>query len=398
MTPASLEQRLRDGLAELDRNGLRRRLRTFGPRSAGRIALGDRDLVNFSGNDYLGLSQHPACIEAAATAARDRGTGSSASRVVSGGVDPTAALEDAVIRWMHTPAALVFPSGYQANLGTVSALAGPGDVIFSDARNHASLIDGCRLSGATIRVYPHLDLEALERMIEHEPPGRGERFVVTDTLFSMTGAVAPVDRLARLCELRAATLIVDEAHAVGVIGPAGTGVAAAQEAHPAVRIGTFSKALGSLGAFVATTPLLADWLVQRARSFVYTTFLPPPVLAASRAAIELTQGPEGERLRRRVLDLARNLRTRLEAAGLEPGGVGTPIVSLALTPATAATGIAAELTDRGYLAWAFRPPTVPDGTSLIRIGVSAAHLEEEVDGLATALIDVVQPGPARRGP
>jgi len=339
MTSISLEQRLLAHLADLDRQGLRRRLRTFGLRRPGRIAMGDRELVNFSGNDYLGLSHHPTCIEAAARAARDQGTGAGASRVVSGGSDPASALEEALIHWMGTPAVLVFPSGYQANLGAVSAMAGPGDLIYSDARNHASLIDGCRLSGATLRVYPHRDAASLERLMEQESPGFGERFVVTDTLFSMSGALAPVERLAGLCERFPATLIADEAHAVGVIGPSGTGVVAACGVQAAVRVGTFSKALGSLGAFVATTPVIADWLVQRARSFVYTTFLPPAVLAASRAAVELAQGPEGDRLRGRVLGLASRLRDRLAAGGLQPEGEGTPIVSLSLETTTAATDV-----------------------------------------------------------
>jgi 8-amino-7-oxononanoate synthase len=398
MTPCSLERRLLAQLDDLDRQGLRRQLRVFGQRRPGRIVLGDRELVNFSGNDYLGLSHHPVCIEAAARAARDQGTGAGASRVVSGGSDPASSLEKAVIHWMGTPAVLVFPSGYQANLGVVSALAGPGDLIFSDARNHASLIDGCRLPGATVRVYPHRDVTALEQLMEQEPPGSGERFVVTDTLFSMSGALAPMECLSALCERFPATLIADEAHAVGVIGPAGTGVVAARGAKACLRVGTFSKALGSLGAFVATTPVIADWLVQRARSFVYTTFLPPAVLAASQAAVELVQGPEGDRLRGRVLGLATRLRDRLAASGLRAGGVGTPIVSLSLDSATAATGISGSLVDHGLLVWAFRPPTVPADTSLIRIGMSAAHREDEVEALAEALIAVIPPGSDPGGP
>jgi 8-amino-7-oxononanoate synthase len=377
-------------LEELERGGLRRYLRYFGKRTGTTIHGEGRTLVNFSSNDYLGLSQHPLCIEGAARALRDFGCGSGGSRVVTGGVSPALELEDALGTWMGQMSCLIFPSGYQANLGAISALAGPADLIFSDAHNHASLIDGCRLSGAQVSIYPHGDVLALASQLASLEPDQGQRFIVTDTLFSMDGTLAPIGDIAELCKQFDAFLVVDEAHSLGVLGPEGRGVCASFARSPDLLIGTLSKAAGSLGAFAISQPVVADWLVQRARSFIYTTFLPPSVLAASLAAVCIIQSPEGDVLRSRVICLADRLRRVLSNHGFRASGAGTPIVALSFPGTMAAGLISADLQAEGFLVWAFRPPTVPEGNSLLRVSISAGHTDSQVYDLGVALVDSVK--------
>jgi 8-amino-7-oxononanoate synthase len=373
---------LEDALQSLDDQGLRRRLVTVQNRRPGELRLAGRWLRDFTSNDYLGLSQHPALVEAARAALTLGGCGSGGSRLVTGGAPPHGSLEDAVRRFVDRDACLIFSSGYQANLGLLSALCRPGDTIFSDAHNHASIVDGCRLSGAAVRVYPHGQWETLARWLTGTD---GRRWIVTETVFSMDGSLAPLDKLARVAESCGAALLVDEAHAMGVLGPGGRGLCAARGVRPEVLMGTFSKGLGSHGAFTATDLPVAHWLVNRARAFIYTTALPPPVLAASLEALAVLTSVEGDRLRRRVLTLADQLRQTLRDAGLEPTGDGTPIVSLAFADPTRAPAVQDRLQESGYLAWAFRPPTVPQGTSRLRISLSAAHDPAWVAGLGQTL-------------
>ncbi|MFH2007290.1 MAG: 8-amino-7-oxononanoate synthase [bacterium] len=345
--------------------------------------MGQRWLTNFSGNDYLGLSTHPDCVAAAQRWAA-LGCGAAASRVVTGGIPPHGELESLLRRIMDTPSCLIFPSGYQANVGTISALLSPGDLVFSDAENHASIVDGCRLSGADIRIYPHLRWELLEEQLRARTSGR--RLIVSDTVFSMDGSLAPVAQLARLAREYDTLFLADEAHAIGVIGPEGRGLCAEQQAHADVLIGTCSKGLGSHGAFAASNEAIAQRLVNRARAFMYTTALPPSVLGASLAALEVATGAEGESLRRRVGSLAEQLRSGLREHGLEPTGDGTPIVSLSFAGAGRATEISRLLQEKGLLVWAFRPPTVPHGTSRLRVSLSAAHTDHHLERLTTALL------------
>jgi 8-amino-7-oxononanoate synthase len=374
---------LDDELRRLDDRGLRRQLTTVEDRRPGEVRVSSRWLHDFSGNDYLGLTRHPDCIDAAQQALCSQGCGSASSRIVIGGIPPHRVLEESLERFTGA-ACLVFPSGYQANLGMISSLCQRQDTIFSDAHNHASIVDGCRFSGARIRIYPHGRWDVLEEWLSE--PEDGRRWIVTDTVFSMDGSLAPVEHLARLGEAHQVPLLVDEAHAMGVLGPGGRGYCAQQGVRPQVLMGTFSKGLGSHGAFTASCDVLAQWLLNRTRSFIYTTAMPPAVVGASAQALAVSDSAEGDRLRRRVLSLANTLRARLREEGLDPTGDGSPIVSLPFEDSTRASVIQARLSEAGYLAWAFRPPTVPLGTSRLRISLSASHSTAQVDGLGETLI------------
>jgi 8-amino-7-oxononanoate synthase len=369
-----------DELRQLDAQGLRRRLTTIEDRRPGEICVDGRWLHDFTGNDYLGLTLHPECVLASQRALERGGCGSGGSRVVTGGVPPHGELEQ-LLHSVTGRSCIVFPSGYQANLGVLSAL-GSEDTIFSDAQNHASIVDGCRLSKAAVRIYPHGRWDVLERWLSEPSPGR--RWIVTDTVFSMDGSLAPVGELARLAQAHGAPLLVDEAHAMGVLGD-GLGLCAAHGVTPQLLMGTFSKGLGSHGAFVATTEPMAQWLINRARAFIYTTALPPAVLGASAKGLAISLSAEGDTLRKNVLGLAHRLRLHLQRAGLEPSGEGTPIVSLQFDETTRATQIQEHLSQAGHLAWAFRPPTVPKGSRL-RISLSASHQPAAVDRLGQALV------------
>lgn len=374
---------LQDRLHHLETRGLRRRLTPVNDRRPGEICVDGRWLHDFSGNDYLGLTFHPECVNASRQALLKQGCGSGGSRIVTGGVPPHAALEQLLQQFIQD-SCLVFPSGYQANLGVIQSLCQPEDTIYTDAHNHASIVDGCRLSGARCRIYPHGRWDVLEDWLSEADDGR--RWIITDTVFSMDGSLAPVKQLGRLADAYRTGLIVDEAHAMGILGPGGRGYCVDQGVRPQVLIGTFSKGLGSHGAFTASTELVADWFINRARSFIYTTALPPAVLGASAQSLALSTSSEGDRLRKKVLSLSNRLRTQLREAGLEPSGDGTPIVSLPFDEPTRASTIQSLLSEAGYLAWAFRPPTVPPGTSRLRISLSASHRRAQVYGLGESLI------------
>lgn len=375
---------LDDELCRLDAQGLRRRLTPVMDRREGEICFQGRWQQDFSGNDYLGLTLHPDCVEAARKALQRHGCGSGGSRIVTGGVPPHAALEQLLQSFTQEQACLVFPSGYQANLGVISSLCHRQDTIFSDAHNHASIVDGCRLSGARIRIYPHGRWDVLEDWLSD--PHDGRRWIITDTVFSMDGSLAPVEQLSRLAEVHQAPLLVDEAHAMGVLGPGGRGYCAQQGVRPSLLMGTFSKGLGSHGAFTASSERVAEWLVNSARAFIYTTALPPAVLGACMQAVALSTSSTGDRLRKRVLATAARLRSHLRGAGLAPSGDGTPIISLPFDEPTRASEIQACLSEAGHLVWAFRPPTVPSGTSRLRISLSASHRRAQVDRLGKAIV------------
>ncbi len=371
---------LEEALRELDRQGLRRRVTTADGRRPGSICLDGIWLNDFSGNDYLGLSHHPRCLKAAGLGLQ-WGCGAGGSRIVTGGGPAQGDLEQSLAT-LYGAHCVIFPSGYQANLGMLSALCQPGDTIYSDAHNHASIVDGCRLSGARIRVYPHRQWEVLESWLTEKGPGR--HWIVTDTVFSMDGGLAPLGELKRLSEAHGAPLLVDEAHAMGVLGPQGRGLCAHLGIQPDVLMGTFSKGLGGHGAFTMSSRNVAHWLLNRARPFIYTTALPPAVLSANREAVHLATGDCGQRRRQKVLHLASNLRKQLRSMGLEPSGEGTPIVSLSFKEQRA-TDAQSHLRERGHLCWAFRPPTVEPGTSRLRISLSASHEPAQVEDLAQAL-------------
>ena len=379
---------LDDQLAQLDEAGLRRRLEARSAPQAAVTEIDGRPLVNFSANDYLGLATDERVIEAASRAARD-GWGAGASPLVTGRSEWHARLEQKLAQLEGAEAALLFPTGFAANAGVVPALVDRGDAIFADAKNHASLIDGCRLARAERHVYPHNDADALSELLR-KSTGYRRRLIVTDSLFSMDGDLAPIDRLAELAVEHDAMLLVDEAHATGVWGPSGRGVVEhfAQrrpqiEQAAIIRTGTLSKALGSLGGFVCGSQKLIDWLANRARSYIFSTAAPAATAAAALAALEIVeQQPE-----RRTMLLARaaRLRESLRAAGWNPGNSTSQIVPIVIGDADRTMRLAAGLREAGLLVPGIRPPSVPEGESLLRVSLCHGHTDEHIAQLLGAL-------------
>lgn len=374
-----------DELDALDRADLRRRLATRQGPQAGSVTIDGRELVNFGSNDYLGLASDPRLAAAVARAAEEEGWGSGASPLISGHGRSHAVLEERLAQFEGTEAAVVFPSGFAANAGTIAALAGPGDVVLTDRKNHASLLDGCRLSRADVRVFPHGDPEELDKLLRKTAGRYRRRLVVTDSLFSMDGDVAPLGELAEVAERHAAMLMVDEAHATGVFGRSGRGVAEllGVEDRVHVRVGTLSKALGSIGGFVVGSRSLVQWLVNRARPYVYSTATPSAVCAAALAALEIVRS-EPER-RETLLTRAADLRERLARQGWNTGLSASQIIPLVVGPAARAVELSAALREAGYFLPAVRPPTVPEGEACLRISLSYTHTPEMVAGLAEQL-------------
>lgn len=376
---------MRAELERLEHDGLRRSLRVIESAQAGRVIYDGRGVIMLSSNNYLGLAAHPCVKQAAVKATARYGVGSGASRLVAGNLEPIRQLEANLARLKGTEAALVFGSGYLANLGTITALMGSGDTIFSDELNHASLIDGCRLAKADLRIYRHCDVEHLKVLLE-DSAGAGRRLIVTDSIFSMDGDFAPLREIVELAHRYEAAIMIDEAHAVGVIGPDGAGLAGelGLQNQIDVQMGTLSKALGSYGAYVAGSRMLIDFLVNRARSFIYTTGLPPPVAAAADAAIEIMRA-EPER-KQRLWNNASYLRERLNAAGFSFGCTQSPILPLIVGESEAAVGMAKGLFERGVYAIAIRPPTVPAGTARLRLTPIADHTRVDLDEAIDAII------------
>jgi 8-amino-7-oxononanoate synthase len=376
----SLDDDARAELGELENTHRLRVPRVVDGAQGPRITIDGRDVVNFASNDYLGLASDVRLVRAAQDALEDSGAGAGASRLIVGNQREHVRLETAVADWLRCGGARLFNSGYAANVGILTALLGPGDVVFSDALNHASIIDGCRLSKAEIVVVPHADCHALEAALATRLGRR--RIVVTESLFSMDGDFADVEAIAALCKRHDAALVIDEAHAVGVVGPEGRGLAAERGVIPDILVGTFGKALGSFGAFAATSRSVADLLWNRARSLVFSTGLPPSVPAASRTALEIARGSEGDERRTRLTSLARRFRQRMPAAC---GGLTSPIVPIVVGDDRAAMCCTEDLLARGFFVQGIRPPTVPVGTARLRVGLSATHNESQLDRLLAAL-------------
>lgn len=365
-------------LAELERSGLRRRLATRQGPQSGRVAVDGRELVNFGSNDYLALAADPRLATAAAEAADREGWGSGASPLISGRSTAHQRLEARLAEFEETEAALVFPSGYAANTGTVAALVGPGDVVYTDRKNHASLLDGCRLSRADVRVYPHADCRRLAEMLDRSAGKHRRRLIVSDGLFSMDGDLAPLGELAELAGRHGAMLMVDEAHATGVFGPNGRGACEhlGVEDRVHVRVGTLSKALGSAGGFVAGSRRLIEWLSNRARPYVFSTAGPAAVAAAATAALGIV-GQEPWR-RQSLRTRARQLREGLSEQGWDVARSDSQIVPVMVGHPDRAVELAAALGRRGSFVPAIRPPTVPQGESCLRLSVTCGHSAEIV--------------------
>jgi 8-amino-7-oxononanoate synthase len=375
-------------LDQLTADGLLRRQREIVPLDAGRVRVDGVDAWDFASNDYLGLANDPRVVAAAEAAIRSHGVGAKASPLVCGRTDHNAALERKIADFEGTEAAILFPTGMAANIGTVASLAGAGDVVFCDRLNHASLVDGCRLSGARLKVYRHEDLAGLKRSLARETARR--TFIVTDSVFSMDGDLAPLPELCDLADKNGATIILDEAHGTGVFGIHGRGVAELQEVEHRipVRVGTLSKSIGSLGGFVAGSRLLVDFLWNKARTQIYSTALPPAICAAASISIDIINGEPSRR--NELLERSRQFRTLLDGEGIEwlSGSVG-PIVPIVLKEPSAAVTIADKLLEAGFLVGAIRPPTVPRGTSRLRVTLHANHPETLVRSLANKIGELV---------
>ena len=371
---AELERRL----ALLDAGSLRRRLRAVDRPVEPIVVREGRELVNLSSNNYLGLAGHPAIEEAIAIGAR-RGAGSTASRLVVGTDEAVLALEAAIASHKGTQAALLYGSGYLANVGVLSAVLRRDDYVFADRLNHASSWDGIRLSGATLHRYRHCDADHLASLLESTRPRRGRALIVTETVFSMDGDVAPLAELVELKEHHGALLVVDEAHAGGVFGPHGEGYAHELGVVDRVdlHVGTFGKAYGVCGAYVAASRGWIDLLVSTSRPFVYTTALPPAVVDGITTALRIVR-EAGER-RQMLATHSKRFRRRLEALGLDTCGSTTQIVPVVAGESERALALAAALEERGVLAVGIRPPTVPEGSARVRFSLTAAHGEGHLE-------------------
>ena len=382
---------LADELRDRASQGLLRRRRIVRPLTNGWCEVDGRRVLNFASNDYLNLAGNPRVIAAAAEALSAGGVGSRASALVCGRTTWHEQLERRLAEFEGQPAALLFPTGMAANVGTVAALAGPGDIVLCDRLNHASLVDGCRLSGAKLRVYQHASLSVFERELDKAADAR-RKWIVTDSVFSMDGDLAPLPELCDLADRFDASLIVDEAHGTGVFGAQGRGAAEllGVEHRIAVRVGTLSKAIGALGGFVTGSQNVIDYLWNHARTQIYSTALPPAICAAAVTAIDIIA--EEPARRERLANASASFRDQLRKRGVEPlpGSVG-PIVPVGLTDPEAALRAAEHLEQHGFLVGAIRPPTIPRGTSRLRIVVTTAHTDDDLTRLAIAVSGAINP-------
>lgn len=366
---------IEDGLAELGQRDLLRTLRGHDDAAGPWLGLDGRRVLHLCSNGYLGLATHDDVVAAAAAAAASHGTGTGSARLVTGAQQPHRALEQDLAAWKGTEDALLFSSGYLANLGVLQALAGRGDTIVSDELNHASIVDGCRLSRAEVRVYRHGDAEHAAALLADAP---GRRVLVTDGVFSMDGDTAPLPELCDAAERHGAAVVVDDAHGSGVLAPEGRGTAAAQGCEERVHalVATLSKSLGSQGGYVAGSSRLVAWLRNRARGFVFDTALAPPAVAAAHAALEVSRAEPWRR--RTVVARARQLADGLRQLGWEVPATTTPIVPVTVGSARAALALMERLLAHDVLAVAIRPPTVPEGTARVRATTMATHTEADI--------------------
>jgi 8-amino-7-oxononanoate synthase len=368
---------LHDQLEDLKRQGLYRSLKDVEGPTGTSLIIDGRKALQFASNDYLGLANHPRLKAAAREAVERYGAGAGSSRLVCGNLDLNRQLEEKVAQLKHKEAALLYSTGYMANLGIITVLTGEGDLIVSDEFNHASIVDACRLSRAQVRVYPHKCMDALEALLADAGRYR-RRLIVTDGIFSMDGDIAPLPDLVTLAEQYACMLMVDDAHATGVLGPngGGTGDHFGLAEQIDIAMGTFGKALGGFGAFVAGDRSLREFLINRSRPFMFTTGLPPSVIASAVAALAVVE--EEPELRARLRDNANRLRQGITQLGFTVAGGETQIIPLLVGDASRTMQMAALLLEEGVFIQGIRPPSVPQGTSRLRITVSAAHSPGEV--------------------
>jgi 8-amino-7-oxononanoate synthase len=373
-------------LKALRERALDRHLREISCGQGTEVEIDGRRFINFSSNDYLGLANDPRLREAATSAIGELGVGAGASRLISGTLSPHLRLERALAKWKGTEAALCFSSGYAAALGTIPALVAKNDVVLLDKLCHASLIDGARLSGAVLRVFPHNHLAKLESHLEwarREHPAK-RVLVITESVFSMDGDHAPLRELVELKKRFGALLMLDEAHAIGVIGPNGRGLAAEENVSEEidVQMGTLSKALGASGGYICGSRTLIDWLINRARSFIYSTAPPPATAAAAFAAVDFLASPSGEERRLLLWERIRLMQQLLPRTELkEDVAASSAIFPLIVGDEKATLDLAAALQGEGFLVPAIRYPTVAKGAARLRITVTAAHKASQIEAL-----------------
>ena len=379
------EDFLQQKLDDLDERSLRRRLRVSDAPTGPVVEFNGRKLHNFASNDYLGLAEHPEVVEAAVKATRDYGAGAGASRLVTGTQRPHAQLEEKLAGFKRTEAALVFGSGYASSVGALQALATKDDVVLLDKLSHACLVDGARLSGATLRPFHHNDAEHLEHHLQwaREKHPQARIFIVTESVFSMDGDLAPLREIVALKDKYSAVLMLDEAHAVGVLGRGGRGLAdhLGLANRIEVQMGTLGKALGSSGGYITGSRVLIDYLLNAARSFIFSTAPPASTAAAASAALDLCAGPEGDKRRAKLRQLA-DLFDPIPRAAIHPLIIGSEDDTLRA---------AEHLAQLGFHVPAIRPPTVPKGTSRLRVSLSAAQETDTVRALASALRAMTEP-------
>ncbi len=379
-------------LHELRAQSLYRKLREIGSAQAAEVQIVGERLINFSSNDYLGLANDPLLRDAATAAIAEFGVGAGASRLVGGTLSPHVRLEAALAKWKGTQAALSFSSGYAAAVGTLQAIAGKNDVVLLDKLSHASLIDGAKLSGATIRVFPHNHLGKLESHLEwaRREHADGRIVIVTEAVFSTDGDRAPLRQLVGLKKRFGALLFLDEAHSVGVLGPNGRGLSADEglTKHVDIQVGTLSKALGASGGYICGSRSLIEWLINRARSFIFTTAPPPALAAAAKAAVDFLASTPGDECRLLLWQRIAALRSGLEGGvqqETEAMQSGSAIHSIVVGDEAEAVELSRSLHAEGFLVPAIRYPTVAKGAARLRISVTAAHTEQQISRLVEAV-------------
>jgi len=373
-------------LNDIKTRGLFRVMPSVSGHSGREIIVDGRKVLNFSGNNYLGLAAHPEVIQGMVHYTQLYGAGSTASRLIAGNTEAHRELESAIANWKGTEAAVIFGSGYQANVGILSSVVESTDLVISDELNHASIIDGCRLSRARVEIYPHLDMNSLEDLLRLG--GFRRKLVVTESVFSMDGDQAPLNEMTGLCIRWGALLMVDEAHASGLFGPRGQGLAAEHNVVPEIQMGTMSKAIGASGAYVAGTKALIDLLINKARSLVYSTAPPPGVVGAALAALRIITSEEGAARREFLRKTVKNFQDMLSLR-LNYSYAGSHIVPVLIGDSGQTMTVSNECLERGIFVQGIRFPTVPEGAARLRFTLMSDHLAEDLERAVSVLQDVL---------
>lgn len=384
---AGFDEQLGRDLDEIRDAGLWRELREIESAQSTRVTLDGREFINFSSNDYLGLAGHPALGQAARSAVGQFGVGSGASRLICGSLQPHHELESVLAKWQGTESALVFSTGFAAAQGVLTSLLGQGDVVILDKKAHASMIDAAKLSGATLRVFRHNDLENLEKLLQWAADRGGRVLVASESVFSMDGDHAPLAGIVELKERYGAWLMLDEAHAVGLYGPLGQGLAAADGLGERIeiRMGTLGKAVGAAGGFICGSRRLTELLVNKARSFIFSTAPSPALSVAARAGVELIQAEEGKALRQQLWQRVNELRLGAGSLGWETPAEPSAILPLIVGGEAKAVATMERLREAGFFIPAIRYPTVPRNEARLRVTLSASHSVEDIQQLVNAL-------------